>query len=31
MECLMLCVSDLVHAVFRYFQALKRPANVMAS
>lgn len=27
----MLCVSDLVRAVFRYVQALKRPGNIMAS
>ena len=26
-----LCVSDLAHAVFRYVQASKRPANIMAS
>lgn len=26
-----LCVSDLAHAVFRYGQASKRPANIMAS
>ena len=26
-----LCVSDRAHAVFRYGQALKRPANIMAS
>jgi hypothetical protein len=30
-ECLILCVSDLGHAVFRYDQASKRPANIMAS
>ena len=30
-ECLKLCVSDLAHAVFRYGQAPKRPANIMAS
>jgi len=30
-ECLKLCVSDLAHAVFRYSQASKRPANIMAS
>ena len=30
-ECLKLCVSDLAHAVFRYGQASKRPANIMAS
>ena len=30
-ECLKLCVSDLAHAVFRYVQASKRPANIMAS
>ncbi len=30
-ECLKLCVSDLAHAVFRYAQASKRPANIMAS
>lgn len=30
-ECLKLCVSDLAHAVFRYCQAPKRPANIMAS
>lgn len=30
-ECLKLCVSDPVHAVFRYGQASKRPANIMAS
>lgn len=26
-----LCVSDRAHAVFRYGQASKRPANIMAS
>jgi hypothetical protein len=26
-----LCVSDRAHAVFRYVQASKRPANIMAS
>jgi hypothetical protein len=30
-ECLKVCVSDLAHAVFRYVQASKRPANIMAS
>jgi hypothetical protein len=30
-ECLKLCVSDRVHAVFRYVQASKRPVNIMAS
>jgi len=30
-ECLKLCVSDRAHAVFRYGQASKRPANIMAS
>jgi hypothetical protein len=30
-ECLILCVSDLGHAVFRYVQASKRPAKSMAS
>jgi hypothetical protein len=30
-ECLILCVSDLAHAVFRYVQASKRPAKSMAS
>ena len=30
-ECLKHCVSDLAHAVFRYGQASKRPANIMAS
>ena len=30
-ECLKLCVSDVAHAVFRYVQASKRPANIMAS
>ena len=30
-ECLKLCVSDRGHAVFRYGQAPKRPANIMAS
>ena len=30
-ECLKLCVSDLAHAVFRYVQASRRPANSMAS
>ena len=30
-ECLKLCVSDVTHAVFRYGQASKRPANIMAS
>jgi hypothetical protein len=30
-ECLKLCVSDLSHAVFRYGQSSKRPANIMAS
>jgi hypothetical protein len=30
-ECLKLCVSDLSHAVFRYVQASKRPANIMDS
>ncbi|TDQ63331.1 hypothetical protein EV658_1024 [Phaeovulum veldkampii DSM 11550] len=30
-ECLNLCVSDRAHAVFRYGQASKRPANIMAS
>ncbi|WP_161630532.1 hypothetical protein [Gemmobacter nectariphilus] len=30
-ECLKFCVSDLAHAVFRYVQASKRPANIMAS
>ena len=30
-ECLKLCVSELGHAVFRYVQASKRPANIMAS
>ena len=30
-ECLKLCVSDPGHAVFRYGQASKRPANIMAS
>ena len=30
-ECLKLCVSDPPHAVFRYSQASKRPANIMAS
>ena len=30
-ECLKVCVSDLAHAVFRYGQASKRPANIMAS
>jgi putative transposase len=29
-KCLKLCVSDLAHAVFRYGQASKRPANIMA-
>ena len=26
-----LCVSERAHAVFRYVQASKRPANIMAS
>ena len=30
-ECLKLCVSERAHAVFRYGQAPKRPANIMAS
>ena len=30
-ECLNLCVSERAHAVFRYGQAPKRPANIMAS
>ena len=30
-ECLKLCVSDRAHAVLRYSQASKRPANIMAS
>lgn len=30
-ECLKLCVSEPTHAVFRYSQASKRPANIMAS
>ena len=30
-ECLKLCVSERAHAVFRYGQASKRPANIMAS
>ena len=30
-ECLILCVSERAHAVFRYVQASKRPANIMAS
>jgi hypothetical protein len=30
-ECLIFCVSDLVHAVLRYAQVSKRPANIMAS
>lgn len=30
-ECQELCVSDRAHAVFRYGQASKRPANIMAS
>jgi capsid assembly protease len=30
-ECLKLCVSERAHAVFRYVQASKRPANIMAS
>lgn len=30
-ERLKLCVSDRAHAVFRYGQASKRPANIMAS
>jgi hypothetical protein len=30
LECLKLCVSDRAHAVFRYGQASKRPANIMA-
>lgn len=30
-ECLRLCVSERAHAVFRYGQASKRPANIMAS
>jgi transposase len=30
-ECLKLCVSDRAHAVVRYVQASKRPANIMAS
>ncbi len=30
-ECLKLCVSERSHAVFRYSQAPKRPANIMAS
>ena len=30
-ECLKLCVSERAHAVFRYSQAPKRPANIMAS
>jgi hypothetical protein len=30
-ECLRLCVSDRIHAVFRYGQASKRPVNIMAS
>lgn len=30
-ECLKLCLSDRAHAVFRYSQASKRPANIMAS
>jgi hypothetical protein len=29
-ECLKLCVSDVAHAVFRYVQASKRPANILA-
>jgi len=30
-ECLNLCVSERAHAVFKYGQASKRPANIMAS
>ena len=30
-ECQELCVSERAHAVFRYVQASKRPANIMAS
>lgn len=30
-ECLKLCVSERAHAGFRYSQAPKRPANIMAS
>ena len=30
-ECLILCVFDLAHAVFRYGQASRRPVNIMAS
>lgn len=30
-ECQELCVSGRAHAVFRYVQASKRPANIMAS
>jgi len=30
-ECPRLCVSERVHADFRYIQASKRPANIMAS
>ena len=30
-ECLNLCVSDRANAIFRYSQASKRPANIMAS
>ena len=30
-ECLKLCVSERAHAVFKYGQASKRPANIMAS
>ena len=30
-ECQEVCVSDRAHAVFRYGQAPKRPANIMAS